>query len=152
MRSPPIDTYWMAISRTASFVFFYKDGERQNLLDCLFRVGYIINGKHITDEGRQWLEFFKSPIFYEPSRGAVTHAGLIHPSWTEEKRWLMNAYVFKKIMTWLWKQLSMEHVRKVWEQGWNEAVMWTIRTDCKMLKAPATRVQYQMLLAYRLKN
>ncbi len=32
------------------------------------------------------------------------------------------------------KQLSMEHVRKVWNKGWNEAVTWgTIRTDSQML-------------------
>ncbi len=47
---------------------------------------------------------------------AVTHAGhyWIHPAGHgEEGKWLMNAYVFKKIMTWLWKRsYRWAHVRK----------------------------------------
>ena len=49
-------------------------------------------GKHITDEGRQWLEFFGNlPFSKEPSQ-AVTHADslLDSSSWTQEEKAMID--------------------------------------------------------------
>ncbi len=51
------------------------------------------------------------------------------------------------------KQLSMEHVRKVWNKGWNRGrheVNELIHQDA--LKRPVTRRRYQMLLVYPVEN
>ena len=85
----PINTYWMANSRTGKPLnSYYKDGKRQNLLQIAFlELDKYNKDKHITDEGRQWLEFFGNlPFSKEPSQ-AVTHADslLDSSSWTQEK-------------------------------------------------------------------
>ena len=86
----PINTYWMANSRTGKPLYsYYKDGKRQNLLQIAFlELDKYNKDKHIKDEGRQWLEFFGNlPFSKEPSQ-AVTHADslLDSSSWTQEDR------------------------------------------------------------------
>ncbi len=52
-------------------------------------------GKHITDEGRQWLEFFGNlPFSKEPSQ-AVTHADslLDSSSWTQEEKAMIDEHI-----------------------------------------------------------
>lgn len=90
----PINTYWMANSRTGKpLCSFYKDGKRQNLLQIAFlELDKYNKGKHITDEGRQWLEFFGNlPFSKEPSQ-AVTHADslLDSSSWTQEEKAMID--------------------------------------------------------------
>ena len=90
----PINTYWMANSRTGKPLYsFYKDGKRQNLLQIAFlELDKYNKGKHITDEGRQWLEFFGNlPFSKEPSQ-AVTHADslLDSSSWTQEEKAMID--------------------------------------------------------------
>lgn len=60
-----LNTYWMANSRTGKPLnAFYKDGKRQNLLQIAFlELDKYNEGKHITDGGRQWLEFFGNLLF-----------------------------------------------------------------------------------------
>ena len=90
----PINTYWMANSRTGKPLnSYYKDGKRQNLLQIAFlELDKYNKGKHITDEGRQWLEFFGNlPFSKEPSQ-AVTHADslLDSSSWTQEEKAMID--------------------------------------------------------------
>ena len=90
----PINTYWMATSRTGKPLnSYYKDGKRQNLLQIAFlELDKYNKGKHITDEGRQWLEFFGNlPFSKEPSQ-AVTHADslLDSSSWTQEEKAMID--------------------------------------------------------------
>ena len=90
----PINTYWMANSRTGEPLnSYYKDGKRQNLLQIAFlELDKYNKGKHITDEGRQWLEFFGNlPFSKEPSQ-AVTHADslLDSSSWTQEEKAMID--------------------------------------------------------------
>ena len=84
----------MANSRTGKPLYsYYKDGKRQNLLQIAFlELDKYNKGKHITDEGRQWLEFFGNlPFSKEPSQ-AVTHADslLDSSSWTQEKKAMID--------------------------------------------------------------
>ena len=93
-RESPINTYWMANSRTGKPLnSYYKDGKRQNLLQIAFlELDKYNKGKHITDEGRQWLEFFGNlPFSKEPSQ-AVTHADslLDSSSWTQEEKAMID--------------------------------------------------------------
>ena len=56
----------MANSRTGRPLnVYYKDGKRQNLLQIAFlELDKYNKGKHITDEGRQWLGvLWESSIF-----------------------------------------------------------------------------------------
>ncbi len=90
----PINTYWMANSRTGKPLnSYYKDGKRQNLLQIAFlELDKYNKGKHITDEGRQWLEFFGNlPFSKEPSQ-AVTHADslLDSSSWIQEEKAMID--------------------------------------------------------------
>ena len=90
----PINTYWMANSRTGKPLnSYYKDGKRQNLLQIAFlELDKYNKGKHITDEGRQWLEFFGNlPFSKEPSQ-AVTHADslLDSCSWTKKEKAMID--------------------------------------------------------------
>ena len=90
----PINTYWIANSRTGRPLnVYYKDGKRQNLLQIAFlELDKYNKGKHITDEGRQWLEFFGNlPFSKAPSR-AVTHADslLDSSSWTQEEKAMID--------------------------------------------------------------
>ena len=90
----PINTYWMANSRTGKPLnSYYKDGKRQNLLQIAFlELDKYNKDKHITDEGRQWLEFFGNlPFSKEPSQ-AVTHADslLDSSSWTQEEKAMID--------------------------------------------------------------
>lgn len=90
----PINTYWMANSRTGKPLnSYYKDGKRQNLLQIAFlELDKYNKGKHITDEGRQWLEFFGNlPFSKEPSQ-AVTHADslLDSSSWTKKEKAMID--------------------------------------------------------------
>ena len=72
---------------------YYKDGKRHNLLQIAFlELDKYNKGKLITDEGRQWLEFFGNlPFSKEPSR-AVTHADslLDSSSWTQEEKAMID--------------------------------------------------------------
>ena len=84
----------MANSRTGKPLnSYYKDGKRQNLLQIAFlELDKYNKGKHITDEGRQWLEFFGNlPFSKEPSQ-AVTHADslLDSSSWTQEEKAMID--------------------------------------------------------------
>ena len=93
----PINTYWMANSRTGKPLnSYYKDGKRQNLLQIAFlELDKYNKGKHITDEGRQWLEFFGNlPFSKEPSQ-AVTHADslLDSSSWTQEEKAMIDEHI-----------------------------------------------------------
>ena len=93
----PINTYWMANSRTGKPLHsFYKDGKQQNLLQIAFlELDKYNKGKHITDEGRQWLEFFGNlPFSKEPSQ-AVTHADslLDSSSWTQEEKAMIDEHI-----------------------------------------------------------
>lgn len=93
----PINTYWMANSRTGKPLYsFYKDGKQQNLLQIAFlELDKYNKGKHITDEGRQWLEFFGNlPFSKEPSQ-AVTHADslLDSSSWTQEEKAMIDEHI-----------------------------------------------------------
>ncbi len=93
----PINTYWMANSRTGKPLnSYYKDGKRQNLLQIAFlELDKYNKGKHITDEGRQWLEFFGNlPFSKEPSQ-AVTHADslLDSSSWTQEVKAMIDEHI-----------------------------------------------------------
>ena len=93
----PINTYWMANSRTGKPLnSYYKDGKRQNLLQIAFlELDKYNKGKHITDEGRQWLEFFGNlPFSKAPSR-AVTHADslLDSSSWTQEEKAMIDEHI-----------------------------------------------------------
>ena len=90
----PINTYWMANSRTGKPLnSYYKDGKRQNLLQIAFlELDKYNKDKHIRDEGRQWLEFFGNlPFSKEPSQ-AVTHADslLDSSSWTQEEKAMID--------------------------------------------------------------
>ena len=90
----PINTYWMANSRTGKPLnSYYKDGKRQNLLQIAFlELDKYNKDKHIKDEGRQWLEFFGNlPFSKEPSQ-AVTHADslLDSSSWTQEEKAMID--------------------------------------------------------------
>ena len=90
----PINTYWMANSRTGKPLYsFYKDGKQQNLLQIAFlELGKYNKDKHIRDEGRQWLEFFGNlPFSMAPSQ-AVTHADslLDSSSWTQEEKAMID--------------------------------------------------------------
>ena len=90
----PINTYWMANSRTGKPLYsYYKDGKRQNLLQIAFlELDKYNKDKHISDEGRQWLEFFGNlPFSKAPSR-AVTHADslLDSSSWTQEEKAMID--------------------------------------------------------------
>ena len=90
----PINTYWMANSRTGRPLnVYYKDGKRQNLLQIAFlELDKYNKGKHITDEGRQRLESFGNlPFSKEPSQ-AVTHADslLDSSSWTQEEKAMID--------------------------------------------------------------
>ena len=90
----PINTYWMANSRTGKPLYsYYKDGKRQNLLQIAFlELDKYNKDKHIKDEGRQWLEFFGNlPFSKEPSQ-AVTHADslLDSSSWTQEEKAMID--------------------------------------------------------------
>lgn len=90
----PINTYWMANSRTGKPLnSYYKEGKRQNLLQIAFlELDKYNKGKHITDEGRQWLEFFGNlPFSKEPSQ-AVTHADslLDSSSWIQEEKAMID--------------------------------------------------------------
>ena len=93
----PINTYWMANSRTGKPLnSYYNDGKRQNLLQIAFlELDKYNKGKHITDEGRQWLEFFGNlPFSKEPSQ-AVTHADslLDSSSWTQEEKAMIDEHI-----------------------------------------------------------
>lgn len=93
----PINTYWMDNSRTGKPLnSYYKDGKRQNLLQIAFlELDKYNKGKHITDEGRQWLEFFGNlPFSKEPSQ-AVTHADslLDSSSWTQEEKAMIDEHI-----------------------------------------------------------
>ena len=93
----PINTYWMANSRTGKPLnSYYKDGKRQNLLQIAFlELDKYNKDKHITDEGRQWLEFFGNlPFSKEPSQ-AVTHADslLDSSSWTQEEKAMIDEHI-----------------------------------------------------------
>ena len=93
----PINTYWMANSRTGKPLnSYYKDGKRQNLLQIAFlELDKYNKGKHITDEGRQWLEFFGNlPFSKEPSQ-VVTHADslLDSSSWTQEEKAMIDEHI-----------------------------------------------------------
>ena len=84
----------MANSRTGKPLnAYYKDGKRQNLLQIAFlELDKYNKDKHITDEGRQWLEFFGNlPFSKEPSQ-AVTHADslLDSSSWTQEEKAMID--------------------------------------------------------------
>ena len=90
----PINTYWMANSRTGKPLYsYYKDGKRQNLLQIAFlELDKYNKDKHIKDEGRQWLQFFGNlPFSKEPSQ-AVTHADslLDSSSWTQEEKAMID--------------------------------------------------------------
>ena len=90
----PINTYWMANSRTGKPLnSYYKDGKRQNLLQIAFlELDKYNKDKHIRDEGRQWLEFFGNiPFSMAPSQ-AVTHADslLDSSSWTQEEKAMID--------------------------------------------------------------
>ena len=90
----PINTYWMANSRTGRTLnAYYKDGKQQNLLQIAFlELDKYNKDKHIRDEGRQWLEFFGNlPFSKAPSR-AVTHADslLDSSSWTQEEKAMID--------------------------------------------------------------
>ena len=90
----PINTYWMANSRTGKPLYsLYKDGKQQNLLQIAFlELGKYNKDKHIRDEGRQWLEFFGNlPFSMAPSQ-AVTHADslLDSSSWTQEEKAMID--------------------------------------------------------------
>ena len=93
----PINTYWMANSRTGKPLnSYYKDGKRQNLLQIAFlELDKYNKDKHIRDEGRQWLEFFGNlPFSKAPSR-AVTHADslLDSSSWTQEEKAMIDEHI-----------------------------------------------------------
>ena len=70
-----------------------KDGVVHNMLKVAFlELDKYNKGKHITDEGRQWLEFFGNlPFSKEPSQ-AVTHADslLDSSSWTQEEKAMID--------------------------------------------------------------
>ena len=90
----PINTYWMANSRTGRPLnAYYKDGKQQNLLQIAFlELDKYNKDKHIRDEGRQWLEFFGNlPFSKAPSR-AVTHADSLLDSsrWTQEEKAMID--------------------------------------------------------------
>ena len=72
---------------------YYNDGKRQNLRQIAFlELDKYNKDKHITDEGRQWLEFFGNlPFSKEPSQ-AVTHADslLDSSSWTQEEKAMID--------------------------------------------------------------
>ena len=90
----PINTYWMANSRTGRPLnAYYKDGKQQNLLQIAFlELDKYNKDKHIRDEGRQWLEFFGNlPFSMTPSQ-AVTHADslLDSSSWTQEEKAMID--------------------------------------------------------------
>ena len=70
-----------------------KDGVAHNMLKVAFlELDKYNKGKHITDEGRQWLEFFGNlPFSMAPSQ-AVTHADslLDSSSWTQEEKAMID--------------------------------------------------------------
>ena len=72
---------------------YYKDGKRQNLLQIAFlELDKYNKGKHITDEGRQWLEFFGNLPFSKAPSQAVTHADSLmdSSSWTQEEKAMID--------------------------------------------------------------
>ena len=72
---------------------YYKDGKRQNLLQIAFlELDKYNKDKHITDEGRQWLEFFGNLPFSKVPSQAVTHADslLDSSSWTQEEKAMID--------------------------------------------------------------
>ena len=94
MRSPRLILIgWPIVGRASPLNAFYKDGKRQNLLQIAFlELDKYNKGKHITDEGRQWLEFFGNlPFSKEPSQ-VVTHADLLldSSSWTQEEKAMID--------------------------------------------------------------
>ena len=90
----PINTYWMANSRTGRPLnAYYKDGKQQNLLQIAFlELDKYNKDKHIRDEGRQWLEFFGNLPFSMAPSHAVTHADslLDSSSWTQEEKAMID--------------------------------------------------------------
>lgn len=86
----PINTYWMANSRTGKPLnSYYKDGKRQNLLQIAFlELDKYNKGKHITDEGRQWLEFLEISHFLRNlvKRSRMPIHYWIHPAGHRRKR------------------------------------------------------------------
>lgn len=83
----------MANSRTGRPLnVYYKDGKRQNLLQIAFlELDKYNKGKHITDEGRQWLEFFGNlPFSKAPSQAVTCNSLLDSSSWTQEEKAMID--------------------------------------------------------------
>ena len=84
---------WPIVGRASLCILSIEMGKQQNLLQIAFlELDKYNKGKHITDEGRQWLEFFGNlPFSKEPSQ-AVTHADslLDSSSWTQEEKAMID--------------------------------------------------------------
>ena len=92
----PINTYWMANSRTGRPLnAYYKDGKQQNLLQIAFLELDKYNESRDTElnaHWRQWLEFFGNrPFSHQPDQVIEQAESLLIPSnWTREEKEMID--------------------------------------------------------------
>ena len=89
-----INKYWLTNSRSGKQLkAYYKNGKHQNLLQVAFlELDKYNKDENLTDEGRQWLEFFGNLPFTKAPSQAVAHADslLDSSSWTKEEKTMID--------------------------------------------------------------